>query len=609
MTPFSPHSLFAFLLLTASASAQWSSDAATNLAVADAVGDQVQAKLIPTADGGCYVSWFDSFGNGFDVRLQRLDAAGNEQWAHNGVLVADRSFSSTQDYGLGIDSTGNALLAFRDDRFVGTQVSAARVTPAGALDWGVNGIQLTSTTDFVGAPKITGTTDGEIVVAWTHDSGTRLQRLDSTGASQWGPDLILTPGAGSYLVSDLHAAGADAIVSMVHQTGNFLSPKHIVAQKLDSAGAALWGVTPLAVFDGGSLQIGNFPTFVPDGSGGAVFGWYSNSPLQVYAQHVLSNGTEAFPHNGSVGSSNASQIRAVPSVDYDAVTGETYLFWEEANAGQSMFGLSGQKFDGSGAPQWGANGETLIPVGPGEVRNVRTVVNGTGTFVFWKEVPSLGQDVIKGRHLDASGATDIATFDVASTPSEKTRMTAILGSTGQALLAWTDALVDAGDIYMQNVNANGSLGGELGTAFCFGVGCPCGNDDANAGCVNSTGVGATVVANGTTSVGTDNLIMTASDLKPNGPSLLFAGTIQVNGGSGLAFGDGLRCAGGTIQRLGVKTSSAGGEATWGPGLVASGSWVNAGDTRTMQVWYRDPSAGPCGGGFNTTHGVELVFTP
>ena len=600
---------FTLLLSAASAQAQWSSDPATNFVVSDAAGDQVQTKLVATADGGCYVSWLDSIGNGFDVRLQKLDVAGNEVWAEDGVLVADRCFSSTQDYGLAIDAAGNALLAFRDDRFSGVQVSAARVSPTGSLSWGTNGVQLTNTSDFVASPKITGTSDGEIVVAWSQGSSARLQRLDSTGANQWGSDVVLTPASGAYIASDLHAAGADAILSMVFQTGNFLSPKHLIAQKFDPSGATAWGATPVSVFDSGSLQIGNFPTFVPDGSGGAVLAWYGTSPLQVYAQHLLANGTEAFPHNGSVGSANASQFRVAPSVDFDAVTGETYLFWEETNTSQSQLGLSGQKFDASGAAQWGTNGSTLIPVGPGEIRNVRTVVDGSGCFVFWKEVPSLNQDVLKGRHVDAAGATDIATFDVSSTASGKSRMQAVRGTTGQVVLAWTDARNDAGDLYAQNVNADGSLGAALGINFCFCNGCPCGNDDPAAGCVNSTGVGATMVATGTTSVGADNLMVSGSSLKPSGPALLFAGTTQAGGGSGLAFGDGLRCAGGTIQRLGVRISSPAGAASWGPGLASIGSWVSPGDTRTMQIWYRDPVSGPCGGGFNTSHGVELVFGP
>ena len=80
--------------------AEWSTDPATNLVVADRSGEQVQPKIVATADGGFYVSWFDNSAGGYDVYLQRLDAAGNELWAHNGVLVADRGYSSTQDLSL-----------------------------------------------------------------------------------------------------------------------------------------------------------------------------------------------------------------------------------------------------------------------------------------------------------------------------------------------------------------------------------------------------------------------------------------------------------------------------------------------------------------------------
>ncbi len=85
------------LLPTTVACGQWSNDPAQNLAVADRPGEQTQVKVHPTSDGGAYLGWFDNATGGYDVYLQRLDAAGNEQWAHNGVLLADRSFSSTQD--------------------------------------------------------------------------------------------------------------------------------------------------------------------------------------------------------------------------------------------------------------------------------------------------------------------------------------------------------------------------------------------------------------------------------------------------------------------------------------------------------------------------------
>jgi len=451
------------LLLVASVSqAQWSSDPAVNLRVTDATGDQVQPKVAPTDDGGCYISWFDSLGNGFDVRVQKLDAGGNELLAHNGVLVADRNFSSTQDYGLDVDASGNALLAFRDDRYGGIQITASKVSPTGMLLWGTAGIQLTSTSDFVASPKVAGTSDGGVVVAWTQDTSARVQKLDAAGAQVWLADVVLTPAEGTYTASDLHDAGTDAILSIVHQTGpEFWAPKQLRAQKLDAAGASLWGGgDPVVVFDVGSLQFGNYPPFVPDGTGGAVFSWYDTggAQLQCYAQHVLADGTEAFPHNGSAASTNATRIRVSPSASYNATTGETFLFWREQNSSQSMNGVYGQKFDASGNRQWTNDGAVVEPVGSDETGLVRCLTEGTGAFVFWAQAPSFGQDRLYGARLDASGAIDIAQFDVASTPSGKSRLDVGRSTSGFAILAWNDDRADAGDIFAQNVNPDGTLG-------------------------------------------------------------------------------------------------------------------------------------------------------
>ena len=227
------------LFCVPAASAQWSCDPAMNLPIANGAGDQVQPKIAPTQDGGCYVSWFDSIANGFDVRLQKLDEGGRELWPQNGVLVLDRGFSSTQDYGLDVDSGGNALVVSRDDSGSGVQITASKISPTGTLLWGAAGVQLTNTSAFVAAPKIAGTADGGAVVAWLQNSSVLLQKLDPNGATLWGSGINLTPSSGSYSVGDLHDSGTDVILSMGHQTGSFTSPKHLVAQKFNAAGNPL----------------------------------------------------------------------------------------------------------------------------------------------------------------------------------------------------------------------------------------------------------------------------------------------------------------------------------------------------------------------------------
>jgi hypothetical protein len=151
-----------------------------------------------------------------------------------------------------------------------------------------------------------------------------------------------------------------------------------------------------------------------------------------------------------------------------------------------------------------------------------------------------------------------------------------------------------------------------GVPYCFGDGsgaaCPCvtpGNE--GRGCANSTGFGARLLGQGSVSVSTDDLALLTDGLPPQVGSLLFHGGGRLNGGLGVPFENGLKCAGSGIRRLGLQFSNLSGEVAWGPGLAAQGQWL-AGATRYFQVWYRD-SASLCGHRSNTSNGLAVTFTP
>lgn len=151
--------------------------------------------------------------------------------------------------------------------------------------------------------------------------------------------------------------------------------------------------------------------------------------------------------------------------------------------------------------------------------------------------------------------------------------------------------------------------------FCYcGIGAPapCGNNYAPGGCRNSTGAGAIMTASGTTSVTSDNLVLTTVQMPINKPGLLM---MSKTVGGGIPFKDGIRCLTPQIFRWPVKNTGASGSFSYGPGIVAQSfgnfgapGWIFQGSVWNFQPWYRDP-AGPCLTGSNLGNVIQATFTP
>ncbi len=159
--------------------------------------------------------------------------------------------------------------------------------------------------------------------------------------------------------------------------------------------------------------------------------------------------------------------------------------------------------------------------------------------------------------------------------------------------------------------------GNITFAFCAGDGsgtaCPCGNDSASglsAGCLNSFGNAGRLAFAGTASIAGDTFHLVGSGM-PDGSALYFQGTTEANGGAGAVFGDGLRCAGGTIVRMAMKVNASGGsQYPIGADVpISVRGFDSAGDVRTYQCWYRNAAAFCTSDTFNLTNGVETTWQP
>src|SRR4030095_7832638 len=168
---------FLLAFLTPALHAQWSTSPATNLPVADGVGEQALPKVAILSDGGCYVGWFDNRSGAYAVSRQRLDAAGVEQWPHGGILVsANPQSTSLVDWDLICDSQDHCVLTFTDTRAGGDlDVYAYRIAPNGAFVWGNNGMTLSNNGDYEPSPRVCETSGGLFAFAWTNTGTLTIQ--------------------------------------------------------------------------------------------------------------------------------------------------------------------------------------------------------------------------------------------------------------------------------------------------------------------------------------------------------------------------------------------------------------------------------------------------
>lgn len=471
----------AALLLPASAFAQWSKSSEQNMLIGDGPSEQVQGKLAPRADGGFYAAWFDNAAGGYDVRLQLLDVKGRAQWGHNGLLLADRNLQFTTDYGIDVDTRGNALLTFHDLSQVDGKfhILVSKVDPDGTRLWGNESglIRLPDgAMDGALAPRIVAMPDGGAVVAWSGRYNTSgqgnvvLQRLDANGAMMWGSENIQInpPLGGSFLLSDLRASeDGGAIVTWAAQLGRF--NVQFWTQKYDANGNPLWGSSPLRLWDdvaAGAIPPGTFPTFVTDGNGGAVFCWeytFGVSSRRVRAQHVLANGSERFPHNGVSVSTDEVNNRGNCSVSYDGATQDAYVLWRERTPGvlATQSGIYAQRIDRDGNRAWGDTGNVLLPLDPIAKSNVVMVPMPNGFVAGWSLEAYPQATPVQSVYITRDGnyGWSNGIVGIKTSSSDIGKLSGAVSSDGYAAFLWTDfAAGGQGDLVGQNIGRGGVLG-------------------------------------------------------------------------------------------------------------------------------------------------------
>jgi hypothetical protein len=222
------------------------------------------------------------------------------------------------------------------------------------------------------------------------------------------------------------------------------------------------------VFDGGSLQMGNFPPFLPDGAGGAVFAWYEVEPAQTRVQWLRADGTPVFEPNGALAAATRADRKLVePHAALNRTTGEIFVFWREVmegTGGPFRMGLSGQRLSATGARQWGDEGRAVVAIDTTELVQLQSLPAGDGVLVAYVATLAFDDQRIWLRRLDAAG-DDVwspGPVAVSSAASGKSRLFMAPAADGAAVLGWSDTRAGDDDVYVQYVGADGTLGPPAG---------------------------------------------------------------------------------------------------------------------------------------------------
>ena len=444
------------------------------MVVASTAGDDVQPKIAAGPSGGQYVSYFS--GSGYDVWLDLRDSRGNSAWGAP-VLIEDRAFSSTTDYALTSDALGNAYVVYNaadPNNASGGLVKMTSVAPGGTVRWTAILYTASIGPTSLGSGRATVASDGFVWGAYAIGFDSAIARVNPATGAVVSSIFLNENATTKQMCSGLQPSTDGGVLFSTIRYTTFTSPKTLRIRRINSDGTYGWGgALGTPVFTTGSVQTGNFPDFLPDGTGGAYVPWYSTSPLNCRVQRFDATGTALFGADGisvavsttgSVGGATATLNRTNPAsvVGSDGSITMFYRAYTSAIAGIVWYGIGAQRFDSAGNRLWGDDGvmiENYAPSSTGTLYDRQTGAAcsfGGSAGCTFVEFATAASSTAKACRMNSDG-TVAWQSTLASDPISKSRFQASSISNG-AVFAWQGGAIGGGDIFAGRVNADGTIG-------------------------------------------------------------------------------------------------------------------------------------------------------
>lgn len=454
--------LIAFVLIANVAHADWVADGSP---ISVEVDLQMNPAIISDGGTGAIIAWQDRRDGGFNIFVQRLDAAGNALWTAGGVEVCAEA-NDQSDPRLISDGAGGAIIAWEDARTsTNFDIYAQRVDASGAPQWTVGGVAL-CTADFnQHNPAIVSDGAGGAIVVWQdHRAGQPdiyAQLVDDAGDPMWDVDGVAVCAASRAQQVPI-AVSDDAGGAVVCWVDRRTDLGDIYVQRVDASGAALWTANGVALCAAAEAQ--TVPVIVGDDLGGAFVAWADlrGGVSDIYASHVDNLGAPLSTVNG-VAVCTATGGQSDPAIALTAfavsgahalAAGAATIAWEDARSGNSDIYASA--FLADGTQPWGIDGVAMCTAPLAQSKVTVTRDGLAGAIVAWQDQrPNFHTDVYAQR-VDPNGGPqwDVNGVKLCGAAGSQYDPVIVFSDAATAIVSWEDVRSGEYDIYAQFVTGS-----------------------------------------------------------------------------------------------------------------------------------------------------------
>lgn len=345
---------------------------------------------------------------------------------------------------LALCPNGNYLFVWRDfSQNNNPRIYAQQYTPALAPVW--NPDLAITTSNNQNNPDVSPDAGCNIYYAWQDDrNGNQdiyFDKYTAAGADAWGGAKKMDVGVQSadQMFPQVVVNASSTYEYLVWQDAR-TDAGDIYVQKADPNGILQWG-SEIKVNSDAATAVQSLPVVALNADEQLVFLWHDNrnGHNDVFGQTFTKDGVRLWASDIRLNGDGGSSEQTNPSFTL-GTDGTIFAAWEDARNGN--LDVYAQRFNASGAPQWGSDMRVNSDLGSTNQGDPSIVQASDGSLVIVWEDGKNGNNDVYLQKLDSSTGAKLIAFDTrvnSTTTGQQENPEVRLTPTGKIVILWQDS--------------------------------------------------------------------------------------------------------------------------------------------------------------------------